>query len=361
MSLATATTLGLSLRAARRLRWSSIRYVSTGIPSPDVTARKANAEPQTQTKPQRPSPKAQAAAKRAQMKDMDQELAAKEISKMHAMVQDDPYYDLWAQALPVMDLELPYRTALWQRSRYSSLGERLKQIITNRRNWIKNSFAKAMMWSNNSFPGIDLYDFSGIKYYLYTLPLEIVRSTRSGSWLEGLRTEAFESYCQVQKAIARNDTNLVGMYAAHKKPYHSDAKRLMAKNRNDCALIWNLHAPPNPKHVHASILSVRAAPTHLGPREPSGGRLTVQALVKIHTFQSLEIYDKHAKPLHESTENNLPVLTTSASNQRFIKQRTSAPTNEVTEYLIFEKKMYMPTMKWMVRERIYPQEGRVPI
>ncbi|KAI3601291.1 hypothetical protein WG66_013303 [Moniliophthora roreri] len=360
MSLSTATTLGLSLRAARHLRWTSTstRHVSTGVPSPAVTARKANAEPQTQTKPQGHK------GKSASVKNMDQAALVRNIETIQATYQDDPYHDIWAQNVPVMDLELPYRTAVWGGSKYFSLGERIKQIITNRRNWLKSSFAKVMMWSNNSFPGLDLWDFRGIKYWIYTLPLEVMRSTRSTYWLEGLRKEAFESYCQVQKAIARNDSGLVEVYASAKTPYHHDIKRLMAKSRGSgCAYVWNLHAPPNPKHTHTTILSIRASPTHLGPREPPEGRLTVQALVKVQTYQSLEIYDRHAKPLHEAAENTPPVLTTSysASNQRFIKQRTSAPVNEVTEYFVFEKKMYMPTMKWVIRERLYPAEDRVPV
>ncbi|KAF9262326.1 hypothetical protein L218DRAFT_960462 [Marasmius fiardii PR-910] len=305
-------------------------------------------------------------------KEVSDEDAAAGIQQVTLQMQNDPQWDPWAQPIATLDVVLPYRTAPWSGSSYGSIKARLQQMWNNRLNALKNSFNKSIMLRYNSFPGVDMDELGGMNYFL-KVPVQILSGTKSAakpsSWLFGLRNEILESYCDAQKAIANKDRITLSSYA--QSHYLSDCTRFLRKQAPTARYIWNLHAsdpttstelPPNNK---TTILSIRAIEGHLGRSPPPGGnRLCIQVLAKVETLQSLEIYDASGKALHapspmlQTDPHQRPVINTSAA-KNFRHKRTPADPHPQTEYLIFEKKMYMPGQKWSIRERVYPREGAI--
>lgn len=107
---------------------------------------------------------------------------------------------------------------------------------------------------------------------------------------------------------------------------------------------WQLHKELSP----LQILSLRSQEGYLALNEPVfGNRLVVQAVCRIETEQSLEMYDGRGKPLHALEEG---AVWTPGS-------RVAAQKRRVLEYLVLEKKMWLDT-PWYFRDQLWPEAGR---
>ncbi|KAL0563284.1 hypothetical protein V5O48_018789 [Marasmius crinis-equi] len=282
--------------------------------------------------------------------------------------QNNSSWDPWSAHSPSLDVMIPYKTAPWSGSRFESVSARLQQIWKNRLNGAKNSFNKLLMYYYNSFPGVDLETIRGLNY-LVQVPRQLLSGTQSASkpssWLSTLRNEIFNSYCEAQKAIANKDRAALLPYA--QSEYLAETTRLLRKQAPTLRYIWNLHAagPASSTEHKTTILSIRAFEGHLGSRPPAdGNRLAIQVLAKIETLQSLETYDNSGKPLHApsptvTTDTHQRPVINSSLPQKVRLRRVPATAHAQTEYLIFEKKMYLTGHEWSIRERIYPREGAV--
>ncbi|KAJ8081540.1 hypothetical protein PM082_007385 [Marasmius tenuissimus] len=342
-SLWTASTSSRWLSASRSTSLVHLRYASTVAKTSRIEKR--------------------------QIEDVAQEEdPAEGIRKVTLSMQNDAQWDPWSQPIATLDVMLPYRTAPWSGSRYQSIKARFQQIWDNRLNAAKNSFNKFIMYRYNSFPGIDLEEFGGLNYLL-KVPVQIFTGTKSASkpssWLSGLRNEVFDAYCEAQKAVANKDRTALGSYT--QSHYFNDCIRLLRKQGSTLRYVWNLHTsgPTSTTEHKTTILSIRAIEGHLGAQPPAdGNRLAIQVLAKIETLQSLEMYDASGKSLHSASPtastdaHQKPVIASSIPN-KLRHKRVPAPAYSQTEYLIFEKKMYMTGQKWSIRERIYPKEGAI--
>ncbi|KAF9066671.1 hypothetical protein BDP27DRAFT_1330123, partial [Rhodocollybia butyracea] len=208
--------------------------------------------------------------------------------------------DIWANPIDALDVAIPYATSPWSKSKFSSLGERLSQWLSNQLNKGKNFVCMANLLSE---PG--------------TL------GSTSSIW-----------------AIAEDKQKIPVLT---QPPYLNEATKLSGKPT--MTYIWTFHREVSP----TKIISMRAVTAHFGTTPPpSGSRLAINALVKFETEQSLEIYDQQGKALH-----------TPEPNTRKKGRRIPAKKQQLTEYYIFEKRMYTDT-PWQIKERIFPKAGMEP-
>lgn len=146
--------------------------------------------------------------------------------------------------------------------------------------------------------------------------------------------------------------------------------RSSLKNNPNGRLIWRLHRVVEP----VQVLSLRVTQGYFADAEPRfGNRLLAHALVKFDTeqvcvffsfwfflflvlifffLQSLEIYDHRGRPLHPAAPTEKE-NTSGAVKGGAEKWRVPAVPKRVQEYLVLEKRMWVPG-PWVFREQMWP-------
>ncbi|KNZ77997.1 hypothetical protein J132_02640, partial [Termitomyces sp. J132] len=239
------------------------------------------------------------------------------------------------------DVILPYSTSLSQRSKYSSWREMLEQFKKNRHNAMKNYMSMLTLAGDNAIPGIDLSGDRWWHRFIIRWPWRLATTTSvaESSWLSPLRKSALDTYCKLNTALAKRDDQTIKELAS--STYQDQILRLRKKQRWDCKYFWHFHKEVTP----ARVLSIRAAPGYLAIDPPKfGNRNAVQALVRIDTEQSLEIYTDLGVPLHTPAAKH-------------VKGGSTAEPVRVTEYFVFEKKMWYDG-PWVIREQLWEAPGR---
>ncbi|KAE9395786.1 hypothetical protein BT96DRAFT_997372 [Gymnopus androsaceus JB14] len=246
--------------------------------------------------------------------------------------------DIWSSPMDTLDVDIPYRTAPWSKSKFSGTPERFTQLLLNFQNKGKSLSSMARLFTSNSFPGIDVFTvgfFSVFRGWRLS-------STKDTAWVAPLRKILMENFISVQQALAKRDKEELSRLT--QPPYYQEAERLLKKDKTN-TYFWTLHRETSP----SKIISVRCLDGHLGTTPPSvGNRLMINVLVRFETEQSLEIYDSRGNALHT------PEPGASKKGQRIPAQK-----RQLTEYYVFEKRMYMNT-PWQIKERIYPKPGKEP-
>ncbi|KAJ4473021.1 hypothetical protein J3R30DRAFT_3708090 [Lentinula aciculospora] len=251
--------------------------------------------------------------------------------------------DIWAQPVDTLDVAIPYATAPWSKSNFSSIKDRLSQWLSNQKNKGKNIFSMMRLISHDSLPGIDTQSMGFMGALRMPLHLFTSSSTKSTSWIAPLRKILLENYISVQQALAKHNKDEISRLT--QSPYYQEVEKLVKKGKGS-TYIWTLHREVSP----AKIVSIRSTEGHLGSIPPTyGNRLLVNALVKFETEQSLEIYDAQGNALHT------PEPGASKKGRRIPAQK-----RQLTEYYVFEKRMYYNT-PWQIKERIYPKAGKQPV
>ncbi|KAJ3995834.1 hypothetical protein F5050DRAFT_226317 [Lentinula boryana] len=177
------------------------------------------------------------------------------------------------------------------------------------------------------------------------MPLHLCTSssTKPTSWVAPLRKILLENYISVQQALAKHDKEELSRLT--QLPYYQETEKLVKKGKAN-TYVWTLQGETSP----AKIISIRSTEGHLGSAPPPyGNRLLVNALVKFDTEQSLEIYDAQGNALHTPEPG--------ASKKG---SRVPAKKYRLTEYYVFEKRMYYNT-PWQIKERLYPKPGKQPL
>jgi protein MBA1 len=98
-----------------------------------------------------------------------------------------------------------------------------------------------------------------------------------------------------------------------------------ARRKSDAIYTWSLVAEKSP----CKIVSLRAIEANLGTLRPGVSRYAVQALVKFDTTQRLEARERRGG--------------------RVVLDRTQ----DVTEYLVLERRLWQKGVPWVIREQLY--------
>ncbi|KAH7874270.1 uncharacterized protein C8R40DRAFT_1070409 [Lentinula edodes] len=250
--------------------------------------------------------------------------------------------DIWAHPVDTLDVAIPYATAPWSRSKFSTVKERLSQWLSNQKNKGKSLFSMMRLVSYDSLPGIDTQSMGFMGALRMPLHLCTSSSTKPTSWIAPLRKILLENYVSVQQALAKHDKEELSRLT--QPPYYQEVEKLVKKGKAN-NYIWTLHREVSP----TKIISIRSTEGHLGPVPPPyGNRLLVNALVRFETEQSLEVYDAQGNALHTPEPG--------ASKKG---RRVPAEKRQLTEYCVFEKRMYYNT-PWQIKERLYPKLGKQP-
>ncbi|KAJ4463647.1 hypothetical protein C8J55DRAFT_494257 [Lentinula edodes] len=250
--------------------------------------------------------------------------------------------DIWAHPVDTLDVAIPYATAPWSRSKFSNVKERLSQWLSNQKNKGKSLFSMMRLVSYDSLPGIDTQSMGFMGALRMPLHLCTSSSTKPTSWIAPLRKILLENYISVQQALAKHDKEELSRLT--QPPFYQEVEKLVKKGKAN-NYIWTLHREVSP----AKIISIRSTEGHLGPVPPPyGNRLLVNALVRFETEQSLEVYDAQGNALHTPEPG--------ASKKG---RRVPAEKRQLTEYYVFEKRMYYNT-PWQIKERLYPKLGKQP-
>ncbi|KAF5343448.1 hypothetical protein D9758_011821 [Tetrapyrgos nigripes] len=319
-----------------------------------------------------------------QTKTVRDEDALAQMEQTLLLTQNMPTIDPWTQPIHALDVIIPYK--LFSKSTYPSTWSTRSSVFRqNFSNSIKNAMSMALMSSYNSFPDHSLFSrmnnatlWTYIKdFFSYPVRLFSASSTKQDALISGVRRLCLDSYAQAHIALAKKDKEWLHRYTIGE--YRSEMERVLKRNSiagqkgGANTYIWNLHQEKSP----CKVVSVRAIEGHYGQLPPANGnRLTIQALVKFETEESLEIYSPSGKPLHTpapSSSSPSPLLYTSttlgngntntntstkgSANGHGGFKRTPASRTHLTTYLLFEKRMYLETMNWVVRERMYVRAG----
>ena len=314
----------------------------------DAPAASASSSPSSTSRRSRPNKTSGAVSYKVPEKNetsvmTDEEEALKQIEQIQAMAKLFPSADPWGQRVETLDVSLPYSVGLVARKSYPTWRAIWDQFVANRFNGAKNATSMLKLAQADAIPGVDL---SGAKLYqkLFTQwPWKIftTTSTRSGSWMDPLRKAALSSYQQLNTAVAQKDERTIKELTT--SSYQDTALRLKRSQNPNFKYIWRFHREVNP----ARVLSIRATEGYLAAEEPKfGNRMMVHALVKIDTEQSLEIYDKRGQPIHAIDAASRTSGTAPAEKRR------------VTEYLIFEKRMWYDG-PWVIREQLWEAPGKI--
>ncbi|KAJ3826693.1 hypothetical protein F5880DRAFT_1699908 [Lentinula raphanica] len=308
----------VSGRTSRCLRHSKSLYITYSAASHNVSSRARSAHTIT-------------ARRRKKTNDNDnidlQNYSEEEQLKFihHAQVVGQKQgVDIWAQPVDTLDVAIPYSTAPWSKSKYTSIKERISQWLSNQNNRGKNIFSMMRLVSYDSLPGIDHQTKGFMSVFRMPLHLCTPSSTKPTSWVAPLRKILLESYISVQQALAKHDKDELSRLT--QSPYYQEMEKLIKKAKG-YTYIWTLHREIAP----AKIISIRSTEGHLGSTPPPyGNRLLVNALVKFETEQSLEIYDAQGNALHTSEPG------ASKKGRRIPAKRV-----QLTEYYVFEKPVFV--------------------
>ncbi|KAG6861321.1 hypothetical protein C0995_001640 [Termitomyces sp. Mi166 len=319
-------------------------------PAPKVVAKKPavkSTSTQTVTKPERPKLLKAGGGlmyrvpEKKEIKELSEEEQLAQLERAMSMSDLYPTRDIWGQAMETLDVILPHSTSFSHRSNYSSWREMYQQFKENRYNDLKNYTSMLTLARDNAIPGVDLSGHRWWHKLITQWPWRLASTTSvsESSWLTSLRKSTLDTYRQLNTALAKGDDHTIKELASG--TYQDQILRLKKKQNRDCKYIWHFHKEVTP----ARVLSIRAMPAYLAAEQPKfGNRNVVQALVRIDTEQSLEIYTHSGVPLHTRAEKR-------------VKGSSSAEPARVTEYFVFEKKMWYDG-PWIMKEQMWEAPGR---
>ncbi|KAG9048855.1 hypothetical protein FS837_011861 [Tulasnella sp. UAMH 9824] len=159
----------------------------------------------------------------------------------------------------------------------------------------------------------------------------LAQSTNPNSWLAPLRQTALDVYVKMNEAQSKGDLKSLPSLSAGRM-LEENRKRIKALG-SDKTVVWKFHGEASP----TQCLSVRTLDqdTYQGGVTKSAKQLIMaQVLMKLDTYQSLQIYDKRTGKLLAS------------------KGTPEAPAR-VTEHIVFERRLLSPG-QWYIRDQLYP-------
>ncbi|KAF4618909.1 hypothetical protein D9613_010113 [Agrocybe pediades] len=287
-----------------------------------------------------PAPQA-AKTETATSEELQQIEQLKEMERVMAFQHLMPTVDAWGQEVKeTLDVQIP--RSITAAKTPKSIYQALKANFINS---LKNVSALASLATMNAIPGLkEQYSWK------MTPRLFGTQSVKPDGLLAPVRKAALQVYEDLNKAVAnRSDKDIKRFTTAS---YQTQALELARKFRgktksNKGRFIWQLHRVVNP----VQVLSLRVTEGYLAPDAPRyGNRLMIHALVKFDTEQSLEIYNEKGVALHTPSEE---AHNTPAFAQPVESWRVPASKKRVTEYLILERRMWIPG-DWQIREQVWP-------
>ncbi|KAJ7598922.1 hypothetical protein C8J56DRAFT_177514 [Mycena floridula] len=211
------------------------------------------------------------------------------------------------------------------------------QAFINLVNRFLNFQAFYMLALENVHPDIDT-SRSGVldNYILWPWKSLFAYSTRPTAWSAPYRKIALDVYTRLNTAIAHKDNVSIALLS--RDPYRKSIPPLVGGGHS---YNWKLHKEVTP----ARLMSIRAVQGHFSTKEEPKSRNVVEMVVRFDTEQSMEIYAKDGRPLHEIDPDT----------PRQGKQ-IPAKRQRVIEYLIIHKRLWDPE-GWMVKDQLWPLVG----
>ncbi|KAJ7634878.1 hypothetical protein FB45DRAFT_476503 [Roridomyces roridus] len=255
---------------------------------------------------------------------------------------------------------IPYSVGFKTWRQYPSISAAYRQVWSNRLNAGKNAFSMRHIAMSDAFPGTKIDNDMGVvkSIYHYLKNIFKAQSLKSSAWVAPLRQEALERYIKLNTTLMQKSPRITDLTS---DAYQTELTELVRKRDPEHLYRWTFHREVTPTR----IVSLRAADGHYGKDLPETGcRVAVQALVRFDTEQSVEIYDKHGRPLH--TPAGSASLLANADGEGAPRvgskalQIVPAQRKRVTEYLVLDKPMYIPGAQWKFRARFVPTPGKTP-
>ncbi|KAF8900380.1 hypothetical protein CPB85DRAFT_1439561 [Mucidula mucida] len=270
--------------------------------------------------------------------EMTEEERVEALEKQRIYSSFNPLSSMWSVDAETLDHLIPYKT------RWTSWADVKTTPLNNLENRVRNFTANWKLAMYDSFPGrtIGLQE-SWQRFVSWPRNCLSTTSVKPDAWLAPLRDIAAQTYQDLNQAVADKDMRQARLFA--KTSYRDDVLERIKKMNRTHKYFWHTHRELAP----LKILSIRAVEFHFGSEDPPfGNRLLVQALCRIETEQSLEVYDQRGMAIHTPLDPDADVR----SGKRIPAQR-----RRVLEYLILEKKMFYDT-PWYFREQMWPTPGR---
>ena len=134
-------------------------------------------------------------------------------------------------------------------------------------------------------------------------------------------------------------------------PYTSHLQGLLkSRTSPNQRFRWELHSEVTPPR----IVSIRAIEGHLGRGAPRmGNRLVIQALVR---FDTMQVRRCPYATFHTKLEALMQTLEVYSKRGNLISPRESSTPRRVTEYLVFEKRMWYDA-PWKIRQQMFEGSG----
>jgi len=228
-----------------------------------------------------------------------------------AALQHQTNMDVWNQPIDTLDVIIPSWTSKRPNATFSDHVKAATHTVYNR---VQNIISMFRMAKDNAIPGTKVKS---------RWSLEIFK-TQSTPWLACLRQEVLEVYTSTNAAVAENDTKAIRRYTV--ATYRETALKRVQNQDKANIYMWRLHG----ENVPCKVLSIRAFPGNLGREDPPfGNRLVIQALVKLDTLQSLQVYSQKGKLL-----------------------AGDGKPKRVLEYLVFQKRGWIDG-PWTIRDQLY--------
>ncbi|KAF7316188.1 hypothetical protein MIND_00137000 [Mycena indigotica] len=252
--------------------------------------------------------------------------------------------------MPMLDLMVPYAAGVRNYSEYGSIRALYRQWLQNRINDGKNAFSMRHIAVSDAFPGVAINRQMGWleSFTTYSRRAFQAQSLKANAWVAPMRQEFLDRYIKLNKAIVlKEPLNELAM-----RPFIDEFSAIVRQRALDNTYFWNFHREVSPTR----ILSLRAVDGDFGKEMPAtGSRIAIQALVRFDTEQSVEIYDRHGKALHEVG----PAEEQQQSGRGGkTLHRVAAVPKRVTEYLVLDRAMYLVGSRWRFRARIEALPGR---
>ncbi|KAJ7065031.1 hypothetical protein C8F01DRAFT_1129190 [Mycena amicta] len=244
---------------------------------------------------------------------------------------------------------LPYAVGPRYFSEYPSMRAMYRQWLQNRINDGKNAFSMRHIGVSDAFPGVQVDPRMGWFRAMFTFSRRVfqAQSLKSTAWVSPMRQEFLDRYIKLNQAIMHNEK----LADLAMPPYADDVATVSRKRTAGNLYFWKFHREVSPTR----ILSLRAVDGDFGKEMPvTGTRIAVQALVRFDTEQSVEIYDRNGKALHELG----PTGEQQPARLGKTLHRLPATPKRVTEYLVLDRAMYLANSKWRFRAQLEALPGR---
>ncbi|KAG8891311.1 hypothetical protein FRC01_014774 [Tulasnella sp. 417] len=211
-------------------------------------------------------------------------------------------------------------------------GSKLKDTLT----WVKGRLSNSWLNAINLFFWARQKPFLGIAGLArpkrrWSPQVFLAQSTSPSSWLAPLRETALDVYIKMNEAQSKGDLkSLPGLSAG--RMLDENRKRIKALG-SDKTVVWKFHGEASPTQC-LSVRSLDQDTYQAGGAKGAKQLIMAQVLMKLDTYQSLQIYDKRSGKLLAS------------------KGTPESPAR-VTEYVVFERRLLSPG-QWYIRDQLFP-------